>query len=62
MNDRPHSQLILNGQVIWTNPKGLGHFGIKLRKQILEEQIIDRMFERGQEEQWLACSQPEFFF
>ena len=39
-------KLILNGRVIWENPPELGHFGIKLRKQLLEEQIIERIFER----------------
>lgn len=39
-------QLILNGEVIWENPPELGHFGITLRKQIREEEIIRRVTER----------------
>jgi transcriptional regulator with XRE-family HTH domain len=31
------------GKIIWENPKRLGHFGVKLRKQIHEEQLVKRM-------------------
>ncbi len=41
------SELILDGDVIWANPPELGHFGIKLRKQIEEEAIVQRMEARG---------------
>lgn len=37
------SQLILGNQIIWENPSDLGHCGIKLRKQILELQICERI-------------------
>ena len=46
LSDEDSMKLILNGRVIWENPPELGHFGIKLRKQLLEEQIIERIFER----------------
>lgn len=39
-------ELILNGEVIWDNPDNLGHFGIKLRKQRAEDEIIERMMQR----------------
>jgi hypothetical protein len=35
--------LVLDGEVIWANPPELGHFGIKLRKQIAEQAICDRL-------------------
>ena len=42
-------KLFLNGKLIWENPSELGHFGIKLRKQVLEDAIIERMFQRAAE-------------
>lgn len=41
------SALVLDGEVIWSNPPELGHFGIKLRKQIAEDEIIERMERRA---------------
>ena len=38
--------LIYGGEVIWENPDALGHFGIKLRKQIAEQEVIERMQQR----------------
>lgn len=35
------SQLVLDGEVIWENPEPLGHFGIRLRKQIYELELCD---------------------
>lgn len=40
------SELILGDQVIWRNKPGIGHFAIKLRKQLLEEEIIERCRQR----------------
>lgn len=37
------SKLVYGNQVIWTNPPELGHFGIKLRKQIREEEIAAKI-------------------
>lgn len=37
------SKLLLGDHVIWENPPDLGHFGIKLRKQIREHEICDRI-------------------
>jgi hypothetical protein len=39
-------RLIYGNEVIWSNPHDLGHFGIKLRKQILEQEICDRIDRR----------------
>lgn len=39
--------LTMNGRVIWANPRDIGHFGVRLRKDILEEQIIERMYARA---------------
>lgn len=36
------STLVFGNKVIWQNPAALGHFGIKLRKQIRENEIADR--------------------
>ena len=46
-------RLILDGEVIWENPPGIGHFAIKLRKQILEEEIAERMMRRHHEQRRL---------
>lgn len=32
-----------DGTVIWSNPEGLGHFGIRLRKEIWEEWLYDQI-------------------
>lgn len=41
------SELVLgDGEVVWANPPDLGHFGIKLRKQQAEAEIIERMDRR----------------
>lgn len=44
------SKLILGDTVIWENPSDLGHFGIKLRKQVREDEIIDRLVARAKME------------
>jgi hypothetical protein len=49
------SSLYFNGELIWHNPVGLGHFGIKLRKQIRENQIADRMMARWAERDVIAA-------
>jgi hypothetical protein len=40
------SEGYLGDKLIWRNPPGLGHFAIKLRKQLLEEEIIKRCRQR----------------
>lgn len=47
-------KLILNGEVIWENPPELGHFGIKLRKQVYEERLVQRIAWREQKRRWRA--------
>lgn len=47
------STLLLGDAVVWENPAVLGHVGIKLRKQIEEEAIIERMVDRVT--CWLMC-------
>ena len=42
-------KLFLNGELIWENPEEIGFFAIRLRKQILEDEIIERMFQRAAE-------------
>ena len=47
MNYKPvQSALYLGDELIWSNPPELGFFGIKLRKQVLEQQIIARIDKR----------------
>lgn len=45
---RPGAKLLYGNQVIWENPPDLGHFGIKLRKQILEDEICARLDRRAE--------------
>ena len=53
MNGPAESRLILDGVEIWRNPPGVGHFGIKFRKQQREEEIIGRMIARHRMRQFL---------
>jgi len=46
-----------DGRVLWSNPSDLGHFGIKLRKQIAEEEMVTQMDERDDPD---PCSIPLF--
>ena len=39
-------KLILNGKQIWENPKDLGFFGIKARKQNYEEWLVGELLKR----------------
>jgi hypothetical protein len=55
------STLFLNGEVIWVNPEGLGHAFIKLRKQVLEERIGDRMVLHGALRRMLPCLDKHLF-
>lgn len=41
--------LILCDREIWSNPDDIGFFGIKLRKQILEDELCARIDRRRQE-------------
>ena len=49
------ASLYYDGELIWHNPAGLGHFGIKLRKQVREDQIADRMMARWAERHVIAA-------
>jgi hypothetical protein len=40
------STLYVGNKPVWSNPSDLGYFGIKLRKQVREEEIIERMVAR----------------
>jgi hypothetical protein len=40
------STLYLNDEIVWSNPAGLGHAFIKVRKHMHEDIIIDRMEQR----------------
>lgn len=46
MAEPPASTLYLDGRPIWHNPAGIGHVGIKLRKDVHEEELIRRMYIR----------------
>ena len=41
-------KLVLDGKVIWENPKILGHFGVKLRKQVYEYRLAEEVGRRIQ--------------
>lgn len=40
-------KLVLGDEVIWENPEGLGHFGIKLRKQVYEDWLAKEVLKRS---------------
>ena len=39
-----------DGTIIWHNSPAIGHHHIKLRKQIREDEIVDRMLARFRQE------------
>ena len=52
-------KLLLNGEVIWENPKELGHFGIKLRKQLYEEELVRRLIKASPSDEEHAVSEAK---
>ncbi len=45
---KSHVELYYGDELIWRNPTDLGHFGIKLRKQVYEQELADRIGQGGE--------------
>lgn len=41
------SKLLFGKKIIWKNPDDLGHFGIKLRKQVAEQRLVEQISNRA---------------